>query len=62
MKNHEYADLFKKLNIPIAPMPSNYTPETYAQELMRGCYSEQGVSYSATTVLNRGTEETENRN
>lgn len=51
MKKQAYDELYKKLGIPIAPVPSNYNPETYAQELMRGCYSEQGVSYSAATAM-----------
>ena len=49
MKTQEYMELFQKYGIDIKPLPQNYDPETYGRELMRECWKEKGVSYSAST-------------
>lgn len=47
--NLNYEKIFNDLNIKVRPLPSEYTPDEYAKQIMRNAYSPEGVSYSVST-------------
>ena len=44
-----YSQIFESLNIPVQPLPSNYSPEEYGRKLLSMSKTEHGVSYAAST-------------
>lgn len=48
---NEFELFFKELNIPIVDLPSNYTPDDYAQQLIKPENTEAEVSYSVSTKI-----------
>lgn len=44
-----YKEIFDELKIDVKPLPSNYTPDEFANELMRGFNNASGVSYAIST-------------
>ena len=49
MDNNIYIQVFKACNIPVQPLPSNYSPEEYGRRLLYMSQNKYGVSYSAST-------------
>ncbi|MBQ3625522.1 MAG: hypothetical protein II948_02100 [Synergistaceae bacterium] len=49
MENDKYFQEFKYLNIPVEPMPSNYTPEEFGKRLSAMFQRKYSVSYAAST-------------
>ncbi len=49
MKKNKYIQGFKALNIPIEPVPSNYSPEEFGRKLLSMSHCGYGVSYAAST-------------
>lgn len=48
MKN-KFNSLYKALGIEVKPLPSNYSPDSYAQQLMKDLPKKSDVSYSVGT-------------
>lgn len=49
MKEETFVSLYRKLNIPVEPLPSNYSPDEYGKSLMSVALSPKGVSYASST-------------
>ena len=49
--NNKYILAFKKLGIPIKPLPANYTPEEYARKLISASNNYCGIAYSDSTDI-----------
>lgn len=49
MEDNKYTRLFRMLNIPVEPMPENYTPESFAEQLKKGYPERDPVTYSASS-------------
>ena len=46
---NQFELIFKELNIPIVDLPSNYTPDDFAQQLTKPVNTENEISYSVST-------------
>jgi hypothetical protein len=49
MDKEDYAQVFRALDIPIQPIPSNYSPEEFGRKLFAMSQIESGVCYAAST-------------
>ncbi len=49
MNTDKYSQIFESLGIPIQPLPSSYSPDSYGRRLLAMSQTEHGVSYSAST-------------
>ncbi len=49
METTEFEMQYKKLDIQIRPLPPNYTPDSYAQQLLKDFPTKPAISYSAST-------------
>ena len=49
LNKNPYLQLYEKLNLPVSPLPANYSPEEYGKQLRAMLHSEQGVSYATST-------------
>ena len=49
MNKESFELQYKSLGLDIKPLPSNYTPDSFAQSLMRDIPQKPAISYSANT-------------
>ena len=49
MNDETYRTQFKDLGLEVKPLPSNYTPDSYARFLMQGVQQKPAISYSDST-------------
>ena len=49
MDNKEFELQFKALGIEVKPLPQNYTPDSYAQFLMKDIPQKPAITYAANT-------------
>ena len=52
MENKQFEQQFKVLGLEIKPLPQNYTPDTFAQSLLRDVPPKPAITYSANTNYN----------
>ena len=52
MENNNYEEQYKALGLEIKPLPNNYTPDSFAQSLLKDIPQKPAISYSANTNYN----------
>lgn len=58
---NQYFQIYRSLNIPIEPLPSNYTPEEYGKRLAAMSCTNKGVSYASSTDYKVALQATESK-
>ena len=53
MKKINYELVYRKLNVPVTPLPFNYSPDEYGKALLSSATNNTGVSYASSTDYSR---------
>lgn len=49
MGRMNFTRIYEQLNIPVKPLPANYSPDEYGKMLLSSATYSHGVSYSTST-------------